>query len=138
MQMTLQYLHPCMVQGPHQLSNEFDEVIGLHSCTCKVCCEQGVRTKSSTACVMCRPYGVVRLNIKATWIQDASPQQDALTDLSFMSSLGQQSMNSSGIGTDTVEQVGSTLTVYLRAQHFHWHSNLRSSSLTCCSMTRLV
>lgn len=25
MQITLQYIHPCMVQGPHQLSNELDE-----------------------------------------------------------------------------------------------------------------
>ena len=47
----------------------------------------------------------MRLNIKATWIQNASPQQDALTDLSYMSSLGQQSMNSSGLGSDTVDQV---------------------------------
>lgn len=47
----------------------------------------------------------MRLNIKATWIQNASPQQDALTDLSYMSSLGQQSMNSSGLGSDIVDQV---------------------------------
>ncbi|DBA87418.1 TPA: hypothetical protein ACH3X1_004464 [Trebouxia sp. C0004] len=51
-----------------------------------------------------KPYGTVRLNIKATWIQNASPQQDALTDLSYMSSVGQQSMNSSGLGSDTVDQ----------------------------------
>lgn len=54
--------------------------------------------------VQLKPYGTVRLNIKATWIQNASPQQDALTDLSYMSSLGQQSINSSGLGSDTVDQ----------------------------------
>ena len=72
--------------------------------------------------MICRPYGMVRLNIKATWIQNASPQQDALTDLSFMSSLGQQSMNSSGIGTDTVEQVNSPHAVYLRMWCFGWRN----------------
>ncbi|KAA6414348.1 MAG: hypothetical protein FRX49_13710 [Trebouxia sp. A1-2] len=54
--------------------------------------------------VQLKPYGTVRLNIKATWIQNASPQQDALTELSYMSSLGQQSMNSSGLGSDAVDQ----------------------------------
>ena len=53
----------------------------------------------------CRPYGTVWLNIKATWIQNASPQQDALTDLSYMSSLGKQSMDPSEFDKDSVDQV---------------------------------
>ncbi len=70
--------------------------------------------------MVCRPYGTLQLNIKATWIQNASPEHDALTDMSFMSSLGQQSMNSSGIGTDTIDQVPSIQMYAILGFDLYW------------------
>ena len=62
-------------------------------------------TMQHPALPRCRPYGTVRLNIRTTWIQNATPDHDAMTEGSMMSSLGQQSMGSSAIGSDTVDQV---------------------------------
>ena len=54
---------------------------------------------------LCRPYGLLKLSIKATWIQNASPDPDAMTDVSFMSSIGHQSMTSSAVGASSIDQV---------------------------------
>lgn len=52
-----------------------------------------------------RPYGTVRLNIRTTWIHNASPDKDAMTEGSFMSSLGRQSLASTAVGTDSLDQI---------------------------------
>lgn len=53
----------------------------------------------------CRPYGAVRLNIRTTWIHNASPDKDAMTEGSYMSSLGRQSLASTAVGTDSLDQI---------------------------------
>lgn len=63
------------------------------------------RTEHSYSVLCCRPYGTVRLNIRTTWIQNASPEHDAMTEGSYMSSLGRQSLASSAVDTDSMDQI---------------------------------
>ncbi|KAL3148162.1 hypothetical protein ABBQ38_014441 [Trebouxia sp. C0009 RCD-2024] len=59
--------------------------------------------------VQLRPYGAVRLNIRTTWIHNASPDKDAMTEGSYMSSLGRQSLASTAVGTDSLDQIDQDL-----------------------------
>lgn len=42
----------------------------------------------------CRPYGTVQLSITATHVASSKVEQDGMSDVSFMSSVGRQSMGS--------------------------------------------
>lgn len=70
--------------------------------------------RNTYSVLCCRPYGTVRLNIRTTWIQNASPEHDAMTEGSYMSSLGRQSLGSSAVDTDSIDQIDQVrCTVFL-------------------------
>ena len=84
---------------------------------------------------ICRPHGTVRLSITATHMQHVKPEQDGMSDVSFMSSIGRQSASSfASSGTNLLD----TDQVWLGVLHVHLYIMVLLSTLPGAPMLHSI